>query len=187
MMARLRLIAAQANDPNDVWFVEAERRLWQMGFLLQRIDRLQQMDHRVGRWQTAATPDQRERRRQRSDLLYEQIVLFTEAFYYVAFRFQTIIKEHMQRSFNPPGVRGVRNHLIEHPDDKGGAPEYNFGYGLDMPYGPVLKPFGPRIPNNPRASGAVPPPFDDKGLYFNAQEVIDLLKPILAAELAKHG
>jgi hypothetical protein len=47
--------------------------------------------------------------------------LLTESFYYFAFRTRTILRNDVHRfsglrTFDCPGVRDVRNHLIEHPE-----------------------------------------------------------------------
>ena len=87
-----------------------------------------------------------------------------EAFYYFAFRLRQIVRKTLNRKFDPIGVRNIRNHLIEHPI----VSNYNFAYGSDLDFGPVVKPYGSR-----------PEPIHDDGLYRNAQEVIDKLLRLL--------
>lgn len=105
--------------------------------------------------------------------------LFTEAFYYFAARTRTILKNRREipglHTFECPGVRDVRNKLIEHAERPDSRIWWtNFTYS--GPHGPVLKP-GPS--NAPRTK------FPDKGLYVNAEEFRDNLNALLRRKLAE--
>ena len=76
-----------------------------------------------------------------------------------------VIKERLNqtpkfKNFNPPGVRDVRNHLIEHTD-KGpsGASIYSFGLATNGPVLRPMKPTGARAPH-------------DAGLETNLEEFL---------------
>jgi hypothetical protein len=94
-----------------------------------------------------------------------EIRLLTESFYYFAHR---IWKIACHRStplpglrFECPGVRDVRNMLIEHPE-KAASPVYAQSFGFGYPEsGPRLKTTSP-----PQAPDVVL----DRGLYANARE-----------------
>ena len=45
------------------------------------------------------------------------------------------------------------------------SPNWNFGFGIDMLDGPVIKPFGHREPSRKSKVGVI-----DRGLYSNARE-----------------
>lgn len=93
--------------------------------------------------------------------LIEEIQTLTEAFYYFAFRTMRMFQElpgapglPATRGFDAPGVREVRNWLVEHPEFPGGG----FQMGADR--GPIL---GLRFDTDPKEH-------QDAGLYVNAME-----------------
>lgn len=95
--------------------------------------------------------------------------LLTEAFYYFAFRAVVIFKSLPQlKSFDPVGVRTVRNKLIEHPEKQSHVYVQNFSTGRLE--GPVLK--GGRPPDQSQH-------FQDRGLNLNAEEFRDRLEAAL--------
>ena len=161
----LRLLAREkrAANPNAGWISEANLRLAQLEWIIARVAKLQATDARLSRRRADSTKDRQKARRRRARL-GEEIRLLTEAFYYFAFRLCKIVRKTLKRKFDPVGVRNVRNHLIEHPI----VPNYNFAYGADLYFGPVVKPYGSR-----------PKPIHDEGLYRDAQEVIDQLLRLL--------
>jgi hypothetical protein len=105
-----------------------------------------------------------------------EMSLFTESFYYFAFRLRTIIR-HLPglESFEAKGVRDVRNKLIEHPDKDRDSQIFirSFATG-NQERGPVIKAlrYGEQ-PNN----------FPDNGLYINAVEFETNLQKVLATYL----
>ena len=104
--------------------------------------------------------------------------LFTESFYWVAHKVNTVVMaKHacfkgrrlpkMPSKVMPGGVTFVRNHLIEHPF------EYNNQFGLGgMWCGPVL--------NGGLGENDVGKPVKDPGLYFNAIEWADTISQVLS-------
>ena len=148
---------------------EAHKRLEQLEWLVLRISTLQTRDGRNDRWtfkpgisDAIARTEHERRGRQRRRLGFE-IELLSESFYYLAWRLrQIVVRLPGFKSLGATGIRDVRNHLLEHPEKFSKALNPNFMYGLDLPNGPVLKPFGAR-------QGAI----HDRGLYANASELID--------------
>jgi hypothetical protein len=99
----------------------------------------------------------------------EEVELLSEAFYYFAWRFRELLTRFPDfKKFDPRGIREVRHDLLEHPEKTSKALNPNFMYGHDLPDGPVLKPFGSRQTD-----------VHDRGLYVNAQELLDELVPRL--------
>jgi len=90
-----------------------------------------------------------------------EIRVLTEAFYFIADRARIVVKKlPLLRSFDAPGVRTVRNHLLQHPEGAdSGVIENGFSFGLEQ--GPVVK--GVRRANKVAV-------FPDSGLYVNANE-----------------
>ena len=85
-----------------------------------------------------------------------ELRLSTEAFYYFAARFIKILKCFPKlKTFDAPGIRNVRNHLIEHPD----VTQQDWGYSART--GPALKSTTPRHPGKKHV------PLD-AGLFVNA-------------------
>lgn len=91
--------------------------------------------------------------------------IYTESFYYFAFRLRSIIKRLPGlKSFESKGIRDVRNHLIEHSDSPASElTNLGFGHG---PNGPIVKPG--------RVMGQTDK-FLDKGLYKNLEELLNNL------------
>jgi hypothetical protein len=111
-----------------------------------------------------------------------ELRVMSEAFYYFAARVRSALKHKgeplpLLRAFEAPGVRGVRNHLIEHPErDDSRVFVQSFSFG--GPQGPVLK--GGRPPSEPDVHA-------DAGLYQNAEEFRINLEGILRAAISKLG
>jgi len=102
-----------------------------------------------------------------------QVELFSEAFYYFAFRFARAldgVDPFPKGFYKRLKLNLVRNHLIEHPT----VLDPNFSWGSDMVEGPRIKPFGGRADGKPRVH--------DSGLYVNAEDLIDNV----VAELRPH-
>ena len=166
-----------ADGPLSNAIAEAQKRLEQLDAIVQRVDRLQRVQDRVDGWQWRAdVPEHvaraRHARRARArEAIGGEIEILSEAFYYFAWRLRELLVRlpHLKK-FNPRGIREVRHDLLEHPERKSKALNPNFMYGLDVQQGPVLKPFGER-----RAD------VHDRGLYVNAQEILDELVPRLTA------
>ncbi len=98
-----------------------------------------------------------------------------ESYYWGAARVRDILRDSSKdlpylSSFEAPGVRDVRNHLVQHPTKKRGVPVYSFAYG--GPAGPQLKPI--------RAADDPPGSLDD-GLLSNAAEFEDALEKVLSS------
>ena len=107
----------------------------------------------------------------RWNLLCDDIRLYGEAFYYFAFRVKDtldVLKREGQinLTFDPIGVRTIRNRMIEHPDKHDGM--YVLSWHFDCPEGLVLD------------GGIREPSGLDKGLYPNADEFIEKLMRKLA-------
>jgi len=169
-------------------WMEAEERLAQLDFLIVRSKKLQDQHSKVMRAQCDAVKsalaqsrsarDQylksrasRRRCSLASELVFE-LKLSTEAFYYFAARFITILKCFPQfKSFAAPGVRDVRNRLIEHAEKADGVTHPNWGYTVQT--GPFLK----CSTFTPPAKTNVP---NDAGLFVNAAELRDRLQLRLA-------
>lgn len=115
-----------------------------------------------------------------------ELQIMTEAFYYGAHRVADILRRRPHRlpnlsSFQCPGVRDVRNQLIEHPEGgNSGVLQRSFSSG--GPQGPVVKP-----QREPGKEGVFP----DAGLHANATEFAENLTSTLRRALdslpPKHG
>ena len=161
--------------------MEAGERLAQIDFLFQRIGELQDESWEVSKQLFAVVEknggqytDAEERF---TPFLREatfQIRLHAEAFYYFAARLVTILRRYPAlKRLDVPGIRNVRNHLIEHSEKPAsGITQQNWGHGSSI--GPTFK--------TSRRKGQMPIPMD-KGLVANATELRDQiegkLKPIL--------
>ncbi|MGH3766622.1 MAG: hypothetical protein ACRDS0_16890 [Pseudonocardiaceae bacterium] len=107
---------------------------------------------------------------------WESIGIFTEAFYFFAWRLIEVLNgngeyrfPNLERMRKSEGVGFVRNHLIQHPENK----EKNFTQGLVITNsGPVLRSHGAIIDG---ATGEVRPSDDtkDQGLYVTAVKLRD--------------
>jgi hypothetical protein len=101
----------------------------------------------------------------------EMLELFTECFYFIAWRLREILRLLPGLTkFDAPGVRAVRNQLIEHPDPE--AQSHLPAFQIDDKVGPMLKPF--------LREGSQP---IDRGLWVNAEEFRTNLERVLAKEL----
>lgn len=151
----------------DLW-MEAEERLAQIDFLLGRVKTLQR--------RTAALLVKAAAARNRTEANYELLVsralafeikLYAEAFYYFAARFIKILRCFTQlKNFEAPGIRDVRNRLLEHSETADGTTQQD--WSIDSTTGIALKSVSPR----PRGKDHVP---KDAGLYANATELRDRL------------
>lgn len=93
----------------------------------------------------------------------EDLELYTETFYYLAFRARTLIRSFPGlSSFEAKGIRDVRNHLLEHPEGNSSGVHINsFAHGGVC--GPVIK--GLRYDHQADLH-------KDRGLYVNLEEFI---------------
>jgi len=111
-----------------------------------------------------------------------EVRMFAEAFYYFAGRLRSILK-HKDKScpflssFECPGVRDVRNLLIEHPEGQNSR-AFTWSWTVGGPNGPVLKVH--READEQLAPG-------DRGLNVNAQELCDNLDAKLEDALHRLG
>lgn len=109
-----------------------------------------------------------------------EMKLLTEAFYYLACRIRTILRNSKAplpglTMFECEGVRNVRNKLLEHAEGKDSQiSSQSFGWGAAR--GPVLKSI--------RYSGQEHI-FPDQGLYTNAEEFRKNLEHLIHSELHK--
>jgi hypothetical protein len=111
-----------------------------------------------------------------------EVRTFAEAFYYFASRLRSILR-HKDKpcpflgSFECPGVREVRNLLIEHPEGKNSR-AFTWSWTVGGPGGPALKVH--------READEQAAPID-LGLNVNAQELCDKLDTVLEAALRRLG
>ena len=145
--------------------IEARKRLKQLDWLLLQVQ-LREVEHAQ-----AMPTDTR-----RGTELVEEIELLTEAFYYLAFRARSVLQALPGLdSFDPVGIRIVRNKLIEHPEGKDSRVlDQSFVFGADR--GPVLR--GMRFEHES-------PVWPDPGLYRNAEEFREKLQALLLPYLAR--
>jgi len=102
-----------------------------------------------------------------------ELWMYVECFYYLAFRTRRVIKSLPKlSSFESPGIRDVRNHLLEHPEGlKSDLLKRSFSWGKGG--GPVLK-------AQRHAENALV--FPDAGLYANYLEFQENLNNLLASK-----
>ena len=163
--------------------VEAGERLAQIDFLYQRVVELQDESKGVSDQLLAVITEHGGEYTDGEDrftaVLKEttfQIRLYAEAFYYFAARLINILKRYSAfKNLDVPGVRNVRNNLIEHSDKPGsGITQQNWSHGSGI--GPMFK--------TSRRKDQKPIPMD-QGLFANATELRERierrLKPILAS------
>ncbi len=161
--------------------VEAGERLAQIDFLHQRVVELQTESQKVSDQLFAVINEHGGQYTDSEDrfkpVLKEatfQIRLYAESFYYFAARFVAILKRYPAfKSLDVPGIRNVRNHLIEHSDKpSSGITQQNWSHGSGI--GPMFK------TSRRKGQKSIP---QDKGLFVNAtelrQKVEQKLKPIL--------
>lgn len=108
--------------------------------------------------------------------------LYTETFYYLAFRFRQILTTQNKvtgnyplpdlRNFEAAGIRDVRNHLLEHPEGRT-SQVFSQDHSLGGSDGPKLK---------IDATGAA---HVDSGLFVNAAEFKQCLEAVLTRALAQ--
>jgi hypothetical protein len=123
----------------------------------------------------------------------QEVQLFTETFYFVAWRIIAAVRHAPPAMFPPSGanlqavgVRDVRNRLIEHPEKPGGG---IFKQEVVITSdGPVLKPVAIVV----RASGRSDPAVEgvDHALYVNAREFHDAFMALVGkfhARLPQRG
>jgi len=116
--------------------------------------------------------------------LYFTMFLYAEAFYYFAHRVQDILEDeglpHISAFKRSRMITLIRNHLIEHPygryKDFGGR------------HGAMSSMTGPMI--LVKGKGEAPKklrPRQDPGLFANAEELRDLIRPVLSRALDMAG
>jgi hypothetical protein len=119
-----------------------------------------------------------------------EVRLFTEIFYFVAWRLRQVFNSPEPRAFRnlrrleAKGIREVRNMLIEHPEKR--KPVANYQQSLTVTDdGPVLKTKEVLF----RGSGRVSPTDDsvDRGLYVNADELRCEMEACLKSALVLDG
>jgi hypothetical protein len=149
--------------------LEATKRLEQLSYLLERLYKLEQrMRVQIQRdFPTMVTAKILSNKFfKKQEIVGKQIEIYTEAFYYLAFRLRAIIKLLPNlKSFEAMGILIVRNKLIEHSQGQDSLiTDSSFGHiGSN---GPQVKPA--------RSHGTIGK-FMDKGLYANAEELINNL------------
>jgi hypothetical protein len=158
--------------------MEAEERLAQLDFLIFRISTLQELAAKTGhaawvaglRARDKSGKDrflERNRLSSREVCLLFEVKLSAEAFYYFAARLIGILNLFPGlKNFGVPGIRNVRNRLIEHPE-KGNSGVTQQNWGCDGKTGPRLK--------TSRRLGQENVP-QDAGLFLNAADLRDCLK-----------
>ena len=107
----------------------------------------------------------------------EEIRLFTEAFYFFAWRLVEILTSRAfpfdgLSKLKVKGIRIVRNHLLQHPEKHGQNFRQSFSITSN---GPIMKTVGPVIrllPDKIETEYEGP----DRGLFVNAQELYDEIK-----------
>lgn len=159
-------------DENVDCLFELERRSWQLNWLLSQIVTKSEAvtSFAIG-WVMDPDPVSREEREAAvAKAMGEgrEVELLTETFYAFAFRMQEVAQKLPRLKFRAPGVSGVRNHLIIHPDKKRGKGE--FGFYLNGQNGPELKRSGLDDTNV----------FHDAGLWLNAEEFVKKILTRLA-------
>lgn len=148
--------------------------------VLKRLNQLSYIYRKLKEYEQVLTKQSVEEAKQ-SSYMMDEVEIYTEAFYYFAFRIYKILKNKKfnifpgLNSFDAPGVRNVRNFLIEHPDisnDKAYLPSIS----LLGTVGPVLK--IARRPDDERT-------FDDPGLWVNAAEFKNNLEKLLRRAVSR--
>jgi hypothetical protein len=116
-----------------------------------------------------------------------RLEIFTETFYFLAFRVRTILKHKPSPlpflgSFECKGVRDVRNKLLEHVEGSD-SQVWIQSFAWGSPHGPVLKAIRPSDQTEV---------FPDQGLLVNAEEfkknlearVLDAIRNLKSASLS---
>ena len=149
---------------------ELQKRIRQLNFILVRV---RELEDESEQFFTSGVPHGPGVRERILDVSFEQ-ELFTEAFYYFAFRArQLIVKEKFPglKTFKCDGVRDARNHLLEH--SKIALQSFGSGHG-----GPTLKPA--RYERQTIKH-------HDQGLFVNAEEFRRNLDILLTMEIARRS
>jgi hypothetical protein len=143
--------------------VEAQRRLKQLDWFLFEV---QEREVELARAKMGE---------HRSYEIVDEIQTLTEAFYYFAFRTMRMFQElpgapglPATKGFDAPGVRNVRNWLVEHPEN----PSRGFQMGAEI---------GPRLGLH---FDQDPVKHEDAGLYVNAMEFREKLMARLLPYMA---
>ena len=117
---------------------------------------------------------------------WQEIWLFTEMFYHVAWRLREILAARPGlfvgfSRFDPKGVRRVRTHLIQHPEKPGGVLANTM---LITSRGPSLKgPMPLTVVVSPTGESRPAEETIDQGLYLHARELHDDVLARLSREL----
>ena len=188
------VVKAQGETLEAELWIEAEDRLAQLDHLVARIKELQQNTLDLGRESAAAFREAGDQHRRDDVSLYHspaltvandlgrardealfQVKLASESFYYFAARLLGILQSfpHL-KNLDAPGIRSVRNHLIEHPE-KGSSGVTQQNWSLEESRGPAFK--------NARRQGQDHVPTDE-GLFNNAAELRDRIESKLKQVLA---
>ena len=169
--------------------IEAFERLEQMQFLLTRVTTIQQ--HVLGGSPLTVSvfllPIERPSPTNSADTgfaireAFFHVRLYTESFYYLAFRFGQILATRNQttgsyplpllHTFEAVGVRAVRNHLLEHPEGRT-SQKFSQDHSLGGTNGPQLK-----LDSTTSAH-------TDSGLFANAAEFKQRLQAALTQAIA---
>lgn len=161
------LFSESESDYVSILFAEAKKRIRQLRRLLMIVIQLSERVHALQPQLTALPPyegpDPRSIFVEWSEAC-ESIEMYTEVFYYIAWRLRCVIRRLPKlNSFDPRGVRFIRNHMIEHPEKHG--QDVLYAFHIDRDLGPVL--LRASVPDGKIL---------DKGLWQNATEFIDKLK-----------
>ncbi|MBV9658286.1 MAG: hypothetical protein JO295_09270 [Verrucomicrobia bacterium] len=184
------LTLARQKRPTEIHALlgaEALERLDQLRFLLSRVTAIQ---HHVLNGRPLSTTDfflPIEACPASSDTgqairdAFFHVQLYTESFYYLAFRFRQILTTQSRitgghplpllHSFECFGVRDVRNHLLEHPEGRT-SQKFSQDHSLGGSDGPQLK-----LDSTPSAH-------TDRGLFVNAAEFNRQLHATLSHAIA---
>jgi hypothetical protein len=165
---------------------EARRRVQQLEFLYNKVQkqhdwymelnwrerrRVESMRKQSGITSGSITLERSDESVVMESLIFE-IETLTEAFYYLASRFRTILRKGPfpgLHSFECEGARNVRNHLLEHPEG-GNSRIFAQSFGVGGEQGPTLK-----IERDAGQEHVFP----DAGLWANAQEIKNNLEALL--------
>jgi hypothetical protein len=113
-------------------FAEASTRLRLMGICLDRVLEIHE------RFKVQWDPN-KDFGLENTNLLFGPLWLDTESFYWQCGRFRNLARMLPGlKSFEAPGIRDVRNHLIEHPESKASGVTIN-SFGWHPERGPTIK------------------------------------------------
>jgi hypothetical protein len=160
-----KLNAGRFNDHG----IELRKRLLQLRFLLSKC---QSLDQDINSLRPASAGD-RELMQRGLDAMDEQET-YAETFYWIAWRCRQAIRQMPGlKSFDPVGIREVRNKLLEHPEAADSGVIFG-GFGTGGEMGPVVKAM--RYDDQKDL-------WKDRGLYVNAKEFADEMHRALSALL----